>query len=467
MKLSWRRIECLGTSRQRHESGNPGRPERKPLASGDVLAKYLAPSFLVYGSRPSSFSSLQTAITPASGRVDGGGGDATGSGGPAAPKYLCSKTAIRCSNTYSSPPTLRVKVAMDQPQAKTIPEGKGELRPTEQVVLFPTFGHLSSDGRMWHVGVSGVVFEPGAQNFRRKMFVHVLQRLLKVPVDELQSDFFQRRVDRFLVTTERGRQLAVQVGRATHVLQRPSKRNGHFRGSFRLNLDEAQRMARASVFDNHWLDFHIPEDDHASRTFSGCAQLIGQSGVTVISDIDDTIKRSEVADRRKLLQNTFLREFEPIAGMAEVYQNWATQGAAFHYVSSSPWQLYSCLKELLDRAGFPAGSFHLRAIRLRDPSVLRLFVARRATKRRVIRSIVRMFPYRQFVLVGDAGEKDPEIYGAIARQFPRQIKRIHIRLVEGRAAQPERFRRAFRDLNPAVYRIFDHPEQLLQSPLID
>ena len=89
------------------------------------------------------------------------------------------------------------------------------------------------------------------------------------------------------------------------------------------------------------------------------------------------------------------------------------------------------------------------------------------TKQRVIRSIVRMFPYRQFVLVGDSGEKDPEIYGAVARQFPRQIKRINIRLVEGRATQPERFRRAFRDVNPSIYRIFDHPEQLLRHPLID
>jgi phosphatidate phosphatase APP1 len=248
-------------------------------------------------------------------------------------------------------------------------------------------------------------------------------------------------------------------------MQWPSKRNGHFRGSFRLGLDEAQQLARSSQFDNHWLDFQVTSAGNATRFASGCAQLIGQSGVTVISDIDDTIKLTEVTDRTKLLRNTFLRQFEAVAGMADVYRGWAAQGAAFHYVSSSPWQLYSGLKQFLDGEGFPQGSFHLRAIRLRDASLLRLFVARRRTKRRVIRSIVRMFPYRQFVLVGDAGEKDPEIYGAIARQFPRQIKRIHIRLLEGQLEQSKRFRKAFRDLDPSCCRVFDHPDQLLGQPL--
>jgi hypothetical protein len=299
------------------------------------------------------------------------------------------------------------------------------------------------------------------------MFIRVLRQLLRVPQSELQTDLFQRRVEQFLVATEWGKQLTAQVGSHVHPLQRPSKRNGHFRGSFPLGLDEAQQLARATQFDNHWLDFQIISAGGTSGSVRGCAQLIGPSGVTVISDIDDTIKRTEVADRRKLLRNTFLRQFEAVAGMADVYRGWAAQGAAFHYVSSSPWQLYSCLKQFLDSEGFPQGSFHLRAVRLRDPSLLRWLVARRRSKRRAIRAIVRLFPYREFVLVGDAGEKDPEIYGAIARQFPRQIKRINIRLLEGQPGQGRRFRKAFRDLDPSRCQVFDHPDQLLERPLLD
>ena len=91
-----------------------------------------------------------------------------------------------------------------------------------------------------------------------------------------------------------------------------------------------------------------------------------------------------------------------------MYRDWADRGAMFHYVSASPWQLYHCLSELVHESGFPPGTFHLRAVRLRDPSILRLFLARRRAKRKVIRSILRMFPDRRFVLVGDSGEKDPE-----------------------------------------------------------
>jgi phosphatidate phosphatase APP1 len=64
------------------------------------------------------------------------------------------------------------------------------------------------------------------------------------------------------------------------------------------------------------------------------------------------------------------------------------------------------------------------------------------------------------VLVGDSGEKDPEIYGSIARQFPRQIQRINIRLVQGRPLSDERLRRAFRELDGSVYRLFSSPDEL-------
>ncbi len=57
-----------------------------------------------------------------------------------------------------------------------------------------------------------------------------------------------------------------------------------------------------------------------SRTFTGRVHLIASHGVSVISDIDDTIKHSQVTDKSELLQNTFLREFRAVEGMPELYQ---------------------------------------------------------------------------------------------------------------------------------------------------
>ena len=41
----------------------------------------------------------------------------------------------------------------------------------------------------------------------------------------------------------------------------------------------------------------------------------------------------------QILSNTLLKEFQVVEGMQDLYQEWEKQGAAFHYVSSSPWQL--------------------------------------------------------------------------------------------------------------------------------
>ena len=118
------------------------------------------------------------------------------------------------------------------------------------------------------------------------------------------------------------------------------------------------------------------------------------------------------------------------------------------------------LRELLQNEGFPDGSFHLRAIRLRDPSILNLLFTRRSGKRRVIRTIVRMFPYREFMLVGDSGERDPEIYGHVLRAFPNQIRKVLIRQVDGRPLTRERVERAFRDVPRNKWRIFRDPTEL-------
>ena len=60
----------------------------------------------------------------------------------------------------------------------------------------------------------------------------------------------------------------------------------------------------------------------------------------------------ELASRARMLARTFVENFEPIDGMAEVYRHWAQQGGLFHYVSSSPWQIYRPLEDFLSDHSF-------------------------------------------------------------------------------------------------------------------
>jgi len=156
----------------------------------------------------------------------------------------------------------------------------------------------------------------------------------------------------------------------------------------------------------------------------GAVYFIPPYGWSVISDIDDTVKITGVVGvpRAEMVRNTFMREFVAANGMPRLFQDWASQGAAFHYVSSSPWQLQPELSSFFVKAGLPGGSFHLKDFDVRGRGFFNYFLTPSAkSKPLAIETLLAAFPSRRFVLVGDSGEKDPEIYAGIARAHPEQV----------------------------------------------
>lgn len=67
---------------------------------------------------------------------------------------------------------------------------------------------------------------------------------------------------------------------------------------------------------------------------------------------------------------------------------------------------------------------------------------------------------RDFVLVGDSGEKDPEIYGTITREYPERIRAIFIRAIKGESFDDQRFISAFDNVPCDKWQVFDSPSQL-------
>lgn len=327
--------------------------------------------------------------------------------------------------------------------------------PRETVLLFPTFGYYSERKRQWLVPLCGALYEPNVLTLRRRLALRVLRRLMKVSAEEMNSDIFRRRISAFLCASRR-RRLVLTTGNLTFRLP-PNRRDGLFFAT--LRIAEEDLNGNAQLTDN-WLHFQVvmPQQDH--RTFLGRAQLLHDQGVTVISDVDDTIKHTEVWSRRALLRNTFLRDFQSVDGMAERYQSWSDQGAAFHYVTSSPWQLYEALAELHQTAGFPGGSFHLRAFRWRDQLVRRLLLWPPYSKYLVIRRLINTFRRRKFILIGDSGERDPEIYGNLARRFPDRVAAIFIRVVPGRPWSERRARKAFHRVPAQHWSCFSSADEL-------
>jgi phosphatidate phosphatase APP1 len=189
-----------------------------------------------------------------------------------------------------------------------------------------------------------------------------------------------------------------------------------------------------------WLRLHARVPGPARR-IEGRALMVPASGLSVISDIDDTVKITEV--RKQVLLNTFVGAFKAMPGMAEHYQDLARNPQTrFHYLSSSPIQLLPALAGFLADAGFPLGSMHLR-----ESTTLRTLIPgsgeSRAHKLAAITRLVEDFPLRRFLLIGDSGELDPEIYGEVARTRPERVEGVVIRDVTGEGRDAARYARAF------------------------
>ncbi len=178
----------------------------------------------------------------------------------------------------------------------------------------------------------------------------------------------------------------------------------------------------------------------------------------VISDLDDTVVRSSVTNFSRMVRIAFLNNAHtrlPFEGVASFYR--ALQRGAgrefnpIFYVSNGPWNLYDLLEDFLDVHELPAGPLFLRdwsPTTVRSPAEHKLDI---------IRTLLAAYPTLPFVLIGDSGEKDPEIYRQAVRAHPGRIRAIYIREVttKGRDAAVHAIAREVRSLGAEMLLVPD------------
>ncbi len=331
--------------------------------------------------------------------------------------------------------------------AVAAPQSKSPIKSDEEVVFFPTAAAVV--GADWLVPIHGWIYEPERKDPLRRGFIRSLMGALGVSSKQVDGTRFRERIGWFLVDNERGKRIPVTV-LGTEVIAKRSRSNGHFRAELRVPR-ERTTGAKLSVKART-----RPGDQ---RAFVGEVQLIEPTGISVVSDIDDTIKVTEVTNRGLMLTRTFLREFEAVSGMASVYRDWEAQGAVFHYVSASPWHLYRPLAEFLVDAKFPRGTFDLREFRVKDRRIANLLRSPQKYKLKAIRTYLLRYPQRRFVLIGDSSERDPQIFASLAREFPNQVQWIAIRQAPGTPLSAVAKVRIFRGIKATVV-LFSNPSAL-------
>jgi phosphatidate phosphatase APP1 len=200
-------------------------------------------------------------------------------------------------------------------------------------------------------------------------------------------------------------------------------------GYFDLDLELPRPLTDPRVWEPVDLRLLAPAGPAGVRHATGQVLVPRDPEFAVISDLDDTVVHSHATRLWQMAKLTLLHNahtrlpYEGVAGFYQALQR-GRDGEAYNpvfYVSNSPWNLYDLLEDFLDVHGIPRGP-----LLLRDWSPRTLKAGERH-KLAAIEGLLDLYPGLQVVLVGDSGERDPEIYRAVVLRHPGRVLAIYVR----------------------------------------
>ena len=310
-----------------------------------------------------------------------------------------------------------------------------------EVSIYPAYAFLNGDD--WQIPLRGWVHQD--RRLPDRLINEIAELTLRCADAEISH--FGPRFDNFSDDSRSRQSVKIQFDTdgEQHDFQ-PSDLNGLIERTLTLSAAKAQTLLRQQN-SSQWLSFTVVSDGHTGK---GKVALLDPRGVSLVSDIDDTIKVTEVpGDKDEVLKNTFCRPFVSVRSMIDMYRSLGN--AAFHYVSGGPWQLYPPLSDFLAREGFPEGTFHMNYFpknflaedtrSLLKDSICGSLGRTYDHKVETIKRLMNSFPEREFILVGDSGELDVEVYRHIRELFGARVREIWIRdVVNDEAVNSFRFK---------------------------
>ncbi len=186
--------------------------------------------------------------------------------------------------------------------------------------------------------------------------------------------------------------------------------------------------------DAGWHDVGIQAASVRHGTAAATARVLVPSphaALGVISDIDDTVIETAAHDLWRMARNVMLgnaRTRLPFAGVRELYEalQHGTAGERVNpvfYVSNGPWNLFDFIVDFMELNELPPGPILLRDYGFDAGK----FLTNAQHKSDTIRHILETYPQLPFILIGDSGERDPEIYRTVVDEFPNRIAAVYIR----------------------------------------
>jgi hypothetical protein len=317
----------------------------------------------------------------------------------------------------------------------------------QEVTFYPTYGYR--EGGEWLVPVRAWVHDnrdtPFVEDFiEGKVRAH-FERDLGRPLAEEEAKRLEACLENFIADDKNKEGVEFTLEGDEQVFRIPglTTPNGVIEETVRLPAAKVDALLAGNPEAGGWLKVRARTTD-GNGAGDGRILFLEPEGLSVVSDIDDTIKVTHVpAGKKTVLRNTFLNAFKEAEGMRDRYAKFAEEGrVSFHYVSGSPWQLFNLLEDfLVGEKGFPAGTFHMKNVgkNILDAggldSVIKFVrggdLATLDQKVRQITNLMMNLSGRKFIFVGDSGEKDPEVFRAMKALFPGRVQDIYIRDVLG------------------------------------
>ena len=260
----------------------------------------------------------------------------------------------------------------------------------------------------------------------------IKELLIHTTREDSQWKNFQNNVRRFLSSEIPNAELEITVNGEVFTVK--TDKEGYFDLSADLQTAFATQKEDWRKLEVKLINTPLKKLEVKSKT----EVLIPQNcNYGIISDIDDTILQTDVTSlfKFRMLYLTFLKNAfnRNVFKEAKAFYNALQKGSnaeaknPIFYVSNGPWNLYDFLVDFLALNGLPKGP-----ILLRDFGIPRQRVPKnyQGHKKESIKKIMNTYPDLPFVLIGDSGEKDTDVYLSLAKEFPGRVKSIYIRDVE-------------------------------------
>lgn len=284
-----------------------------------------------------------------------------------------------------------------------------------QIVVFQSYGTSS------HLYVRGRALEDESIDLNQHKFFHLLVNSYK----RFESD--EIKYANLKIVLPDSRIVDTQTDDHGYFLVDTSLKDLHF-----LTNEEG------------WLNFEVSySDEHPKRKIQNENRFKGEMLVPspkvdygIITDIDDTILHTGVVSLLKwrVIYNTIFKNAKhrlPLEGAPEFYHllhrgKSGENSNPIFYVSHSPWNMYRYLELFLRQHQFPKGPILLRSFK----TILQKKRGDKPQKQKEILNILKTYPEMRFILIGDSGEYDADIYIEIAQMYPERILAIYLRSVK-------------------------------------